>query len=250
MNYIKLLIAAHQKIINDERLNSTHVSLYFSLFQEWNSCHFSESFFINRQDLMQASKIGSKATYLKCLKDLDTWGYLYYIPSYNSYKGSTIRMKILCVSERESETEDPVLEELAEAFSKTRYEAGINFIPVVNREQTGNEPAVNRNSTGSEQALVPSINNNKQANNNKLPNDRQAVLNFFSANGADTQEAEKFLKFYKGNNWKTNDGVPIRDWQAVALSWMERSYKKAPRHNEQFNDHLKIRKEKNYEQPL
>lgn len=262
MNYIKLLIAAQQKIIEDDRLNATHVSLYFSLFQIWNSSHFAKTFFINRQELMNASKIGSKGTYHKCLKDLDAWGYLDYFPSNNSFKGSSIRMHIFSIAEEvESQQEDPRLEKLASEFSDQHTNACTDSVQVVNKEETCTEPLsnrkrtsslphVNRQGTSTEQAPVPFINNNKQANNNKLPNDRQSVLDFFEKNNFGKEEGLNFFEFYEEKLWKTGDGSAIRDWQAVALSWMERTFKKKGTNSLNFKDHLKTRKEKNYEQPL
>ena len=61
MNYIKHLNAAFQKFIEDSRLNPTHVSLYVALFQFWNISRFADCFYINRQEVMQLSKIGSKS---------------------------------------------------------------------------------------------------------------------------------------------------------------------------------------------
>ena len=39
---------------------------------------------------MKVSKISSKATYHKCMKELHNFGYLKYMPSYNPYKGSLV----------------------------------------------------------------------------------------------------------------------------------------------------------------
>lgn len=41
---------------------------------------------------MKLSKIGSNNTYAKCLKELDSWGYLEYIPSHDPIKGSKVNM--------------------------------------------------------------------------------------------------------------------------------------------------------------
>ena len=94
MNYIKQLSAVYQFIAKDSRLNPTHVSLYMALFQIWNTTRFAEKFFINRQEVMQLSKIGSNTTYHRCLQDLDNWKYIEYFPSHNIYKGSELRMPI------------------------------------------------------------------------------------------------------------------------------------------------------------
>ena len=90
INYIKHLNIFFQNLSQDKRLNATHVSMYVVLFYQWNSTRFSDEFYINRNEIMSLSKIGSKGTYHKCLKDLHQWKYLEYLPSYNPMKGSII----------------------------------------------------------------------------------------------------------------------------------------------------------------
>lgn len=92
VNYILHLNKAFQKLYQDNRLSPFHISLYYSLFQYWNISKFKSPLSISRDDQMQASKIGSVNTYLKCLKELDAWGYIKYIPSYNPMKGSLVHL--------------------------------------------------------------------------------------------------------------------------------------------------------------
>jgi len=91
-NYIRHLSQFYLLISEDTNLNSTHVSLYMALFQFWNLNRFKNPFYINRGDVMRLSKIGSKSTYHKCLRDLDKWKYIIYYPSHNPLKGSEIKM--------------------------------------------------------------------------------------------------------------------------------------------------------------
>lgn len=92
INYIKHLKGIFVQFSKDNRLNPTHISLYVALFQIWNNNRFPEEFYVNREEVMQLSKIGSKSTYHKCVKELSHWKYIIYYPSYNPYKGSKIRM--------------------------------------------------------------------------------------------------------------------------------------------------------------
>lgn len=62
------------------------------LFQLWNNNFFREEFYINREEVMDFSKIGSKSTYHRCIKELSHWGYILYTPSHNPFKGSRIKM--------------------------------------------------------------------------------------------------------------------------------------------------------------
>ncbi|MEX0314042.1 MAG: hypothetical protein AB3N18_07680 [Allomuricauda sp.] len=92
VNYIKHLNGVFVQFTKDNRLNPTHISLYVALFQIWNEYHFTDSFYINRSEVMELSKIGSKSTYHRCIKELSHWGYLLYSPSNNPFKGSRIKM--------------------------------------------------------------------------------------------------------------------------------------------------------------
>ena len=92
VNYIKHLNAVFLLFSKDNRLNPTHISLYMALFQLWNTNRFPREFFINRSEVMQLSKIGSKSTYHRCIKELHHWSYIIYSPSHNPYKGSKINI--------------------------------------------------------------------------------------------------------------------------------------------------------------
>ena len=92
INYIKHLNGVFEHFSKDNRLNPTHISLYVALFQLWNSNFFRQEFYINREEVMEYAKIGSKSTYHKCLKELSYWSYIVYKPSHNPFKGSKIKM--------------------------------------------------------------------------------------------------------------------------------------------------------------
>ncbi|GLU45119.1 hypothetical protein [Allomuricauda sp. NBRC 101325] len=92
INYIKHLNGVFGQFTKDGRLNPTHISLYMALFQLWNYKLFREWFHIDREDAMILAKIGSKSTYHRCIKELAHWGYIYYDPSHNPFKGSRIKM--------------------------------------------------------------------------------------------------------------------------------------------------------------
>jgi len=92
VNYIKHLNNVFVQFSKDNRLNPTHISLYMALFQLWNINRFPKEFFINRDEVMQLSKIGSKSTYHRCIKELNHWKYIVYFPSHNPYRGSKIKI--------------------------------------------------------------------------------------------------------------------------------------------------------------
>ena len=250
MNYIKLLNAAFEKFYFDDRLNPTHISLYMALFQEWNSSRFADEFYVNRRDLMMASKIGSKSTYHRCVTELDSWNYLFYFPSNNPYKGSKIKMAIIgTTDEPDMGRYNPTLEHLAE-----RYHPILE--PVTGRYHPINGQVMNQHRPTGGQALVSNTNNTKQENYTKQPKGKQAVILFFEENGFDADEGKKFFEHYETRNWQTGDGKEIRDWRAVAINWMDRTEifdeenkpnKKQP---SQIKDNLRTTKNKDYGQPL
>ena len=239
MNYIKLLNAAFEKFYFDDRLNPTHISLFMALFQEWNSSRFADEFYVNRRDLMLASKIGSKSTYHRCVTDLDSWHYLSYFPSNNPYKGSKIKMAIIGTGDEPVMGRyNPILEHLAEQYHPINGQALDPHRPI------------------SGQALVSTINNTKQENNIKQPKGWQAVIDFFIEKSFNADEGKKFFEHYETRNWQTSDGKEIRDWRALATNWMDRTElfdeenKLNKKQASQIKDNLRTNKNKDYGQPL
>lgn len=82
------------RMADDERLNTSHISLCFALIICWNDQKHKLPFKISRRILMDYSKIGSISTYHICVKDLISFGLIRYVPSYNSYEGTMITLLI------------------------------------------------------------------------------------------------------------------------------------------------------------
>ena len=227
MNYIRHLNAVFQQFSMDSRLNPTHISLYVALFQFWNIHRFPEVFFINREEVMSMAKIGSKATYHRCLKGLDHWKYIRYMPSHNPYKGSQIKMLKFGTS----------------SGTTTATSSGTTT-------GTTSEQVVG-------QALVPNINSNKHNTNiNKrgLPKNELEVFEFFKNQKWPAKEAKKFFNHYSSIGWMTNGKLEIIDWHATAENWMLRDEeiknRKTANELSQKRDNLKTTKNKDYGQPL
>ncbi|MCG2459456.1 hypothetical protein K8352_01700 [Flavobacteriaceae bacterium F89] len=227
MNYIRHLNAVFQQFSMDSRLNPTHISLYIALFQFWNIYRFPEVFFINREEVMSMAKIGSKATYHRCLTGLNDWKYIRYMPSHNPYKGSQVKMLKFGTS------------------SGTTTGTSSDRTPGTTSEQ-----AV-------EQALVSNINSNKHTTNlNKrgLPKNEKEVLDFFKNQRWPAKEAKKFFNHYSSIGWMTNGKLEIIDWHATAENWMIRDgeikTEKTKNELSQKRDNLKTVKNKDYGQPL
>lgn len=86
------IIPFFERLIEDDRLYPSHISMYVSLFQLWSLNHFQNPFRISRVEVMKLSKIRSFATYHKCVKELSDAGFIAYSPSYDSYKGSVMEI--------------------------------------------------------------------------------------------------------------------------------------------------------------
>ena len=83
MEPLKELTNFYVAIKEDHRIGTTHISLYMALFQFFNLNGFRNPVEITRTSLMEVAKISGIATYHKCIKDLNEFGYIKYKPSYN-----------------------------------------------------------------------------------------------------------------------------------------------------------------------
>ncbi|WP_432222950.1 hypothetical protein ACRASX_07535 [Flavobacterium sp. TMP13] len=86
----KHLSRLFDRFTEDRTMKPTHISLYFSLFQYWNINRFQNPITITREEIMLVSKIGSRATYHKCMRELNDKGYIKYEPTFNPFKGSSV----------------------------------------------------------------------------------------------------------------------------------------------------------------
>jgi len=219
MNYIKHLTGFFEKVAIDKTLNPTHVSLYIALFQFWNCNRFKNPISINRDEVMRISKISSKATYHKCLKNLHSLGYINYEPSYNPFKGSHVilfnfseDLKPLPKSERKPKNEP---------LNKLVSEQALN------KSCTSSE-------TGTEQALVPSINyinNTNILNDKNVSNLEKHTKNFEEINNSNLEnensEKEKSsAKKEKEEMQNENSAFANSDENQIKNSWQKSSAKK------------------------
>ena len=72
-----------ESIKEDNRITTSHISVYMALIECWKQNNFQSPIPINRSVIMQTAKISGIATYHKCIKGLDEFGYIKYIPSYH-----------------------------------------------------------------------------------------------------------------------------------------------------------------------
>ncbi len=195
VNYIRHLNAIMERFSEDDRLNPSHISLYMALFQMWNISHFRNPISISRDDTMKLSKIGSRTTYLKCMNELTTFGYIEYQPSHNPFKGSKVSL--------------------------------FNFWPTgsTNSEQALGH-SLSKKETSNGQALGSSINSSKQikkeTEKTAPPPSFEEIFEFFKSQEIPKPEleAQKFFNYYRALDWKVAGRHPISDWQPLASNWI------------------------------
>ncbi|TXK37689.1 transcriptional regulator [Pontibacter qinzhouensis] len=239
MNYITHLTGFFELASKDYRLNPTHVSLYMALFLQWNLNRFKNPISVSRAEVMDISKISSRVTYHKCIKELHSWGYIHYDPSYNYFRGSLVYL--LGFEKKEANQQKEHLSNCC----------------------TGAEPAVDKGCTGAEREVGPSINSINYINSKNIlnksgapffaggseneqvegdtgtsgkerkekscakeekkekpaPPGLEAVQAFFQAEGRAELEAFRFFHHYSANGWQLGR-TPMQDWQAAAKKWM------------------------------
>jgi hypothetical protein len=93
MGEIKELSNFYGAIRNDLRISTTHISLYMALFQLYNLNGFKNPVNITRRQVMGVAKITGFATFHKYIKELNDFGYIQYLPSYNPSVSSQVYLK-------------------------------------------------------------------------------------------------------------------------------------------------------------
>jgi hypothetical protein len=216
VNFIHQFLLSMEKISETPEMNPTHVSLYISLFALWNLNQFRNPISINRREVMSISRIGSKHTYHKCLRDLHKMNFLEYFPSHNPMKGSLIEM----------------------------------FIFSTSLEQAVNDSGV-KNGTSAEQVLHPSLNSKNLLNKKEYiikedgkseknalkktgekktfkPPTIDEITTFFTTSAEKYNipsrivpiESEKFYNYYSSKGWKVGSNSPMKDWKAAVNNWL------------------------------
>jgi len=79
---------------DDERLLPSHVSLFMAMFYYSPDQTPEKIFQASRKKLMRFSRIKSIVTYHKCMKELVAYGYVYYKPSYDPQRASSLALLI------------------------------------------------------------------------------------------------------------------------------------------------------------
>ena len=174
---------------------------------------------------MQYSKIGSKTTYHRCIKELHHWKYIMYTPSHNPFHGSKIKMFNFGTSDGQV---------LYPNHTNIGTSNGQAVVPI-------NKP-------------IQTVKNNTNCIKLDQPKNENEVIDFFEKENWPELEAKKFYNHYQGTGWKVGGKTRIVNWQATARNWMlkadELKGEKTLVTVDQNADNLKTSSNKNYNEPL
>jgi len=93
MDQVIRLTAFYEAIAQDNRIGATHISTYMALFLIWHYNHFENPISITRQEVMHIAKITGRSTYHRCIHDLQAYGFIRYVPSFNPCLRSLVYMQ-------------------------------------------------------------------------------------------------------------------------------------------------------------
>jgi SOS-response transcriptional repressor LexA len=259
MNYIKHLTGFFNCIGNEEIIYPTHISLYLALFQSWNINRFKNPITISREEMMKASRIASKATYHKCIKELQLLGFIEYLPSYNPYYGTEVIMHNLSDGKKPNSGSmngqtKPIIEQVIGQVTEHVIEPHI-----YNNKQTfKNNKNIsiddNLENLEKEGFLETDEKEKKSSAKKKESPSLEMVKEYFKLQGYPEIEAERFFNYYTSTGWLVGGKTKMKDWNAAARNWMLTtskftinlpSTKAQPRAN-----NLQTNEDKDYAEPL
>lgn len=240
-NYIQHFNSFIEISQKDKRLTGNHISLYVALFSIWNQAFFVSPFKLIRAKALRISHIGSCHTYNKCMKDLESFGYINRFRSLSNGKpGSVIIVMLAPIVIRKNAP--PGSAEIEPTDSKSAPPADANMLHYINNTNSinkgrGNAPPLNKN------------NNKQQEGNINRPEDLDEVKVFFHLQNYPESEAAKFFHHYEANGWKQGGKVPITNWLAAAQKWILNIHPTQPQKNGKPGN-LHINQNKSYSDPL
>jgi hypothetical protein len=90
MDDLKPLSAFFLAIEKDFRISTTHIAIYVALLQFRIDKGFINPVQAYSSEITDLAKISSPKTYHKCIRELDAYGYIIYVPTRNKNKRSKI----------------------------------------------------------------------------------------------------------------------------------------------------------------
>ncbi|MBK8088908.1 MAG: hypothetical protein IPK31_13725 [Chitinophagaceae bacterium] len=248
------------------------MSLYMALFQYWNFNRFHNPFSIYRDNIMQLSKIGSKNTYHKCIKELHEAKYIFYHPSINKFH--LVRISIIPL---DVQPEQPTRYKQLDLFGtdndtgsvpksvqastnidtapvpksvhiikpnstkqKTVCNTPANFLKEKGRNEEKNSDfrrvPKSVHQSGSTLSVVDGAVDGSIEHSRNTPS-LSAAEEFFNQHSYPPDEAKKFFFYNQGKNWMLTDKLKIKDWQASAQVDAQHKNKTKPSKHNRSNKH-------------
>ncbi len=241
MNYIKHLTGFFNRIAIENSLNPTHISLYLTLFQCWNVNRFKNPITISRDEMMKGSKIASKATYHKCIKELQRLKFLDYFPSYNPYSGTEVFMINFSegsnfsqnssdVTSSNNDQTTPIFDqsEPKNEHVNSQVNEQVNELPYIYNKQTlknNKNIDIDTNFQNFENNLFLEEKNKEEKSSAKkeekfISPAIDLVKEYFKFQNFTEFEAERFFNYYSSIGWLIGGKTKMKDWQAAARNWM------------------------------
>ena len=271
INYIKHLSGVFEKFSDDKRLSAYHISLYVALFQLWNINRFSNPLLIIRSEVMQISRISSKSTYHRCVRELESFGYIEYQPSRNAMVGSKVNIlsfeKIKFskkaspsnghqqrqpnpISGHQNGQPSPTLGHLDGQPSPIFGHPNEPFYKHINNNKHINI-CIEQNEfckPQKKEKVKKEISPSAVSKNVKFTAPTiEFVQEYFKEKNKPDIEAQKFFNYFESNGWKIGGRSPMKNWKAAANNWMLNSNKF---NQEPKPQNLHVTQDKDYSIPL
>jgi hypothetical protein len=90
METLKPLSDFFKAIEKDYRISITHIGIYAALLQFRSDSGFINPIQAYRYEIMKIAKITGPVTYHKCMRELNEYGYITYVPKRNRNQRSVI----------------------------------------------------------------------------------------------------------------------------------------------------------------
>lgn len=234
-NFIQHQLKMRSLFAQDKRLTAFHISLYYALFFEWNENRFQNPFYIQRNEMMNASKIGSANTYTKCLKELHKFGYIEYLPSYNPNKGSTINLYTF-----------------DNGTDKGGDKGGVNVLIPFNKHNKQIQTLLNFGAVGKKSSKDESHSSvhSSALLATQIPPPLETVKSYFLQKQSTELEAEKFFNHFQSNGWLVGGRTKMKNWHAAARNWILNTQKFSSSLRPPKGDNLHTNQNKDYSIPL
>jgi hypothetical protein len=234
-NFIQHQLKMRSLFAQDKRLTAFHISLYYALFFEWNENRFQNPFYIQRNEMMNASKIGSANTYTKCLKELHKFGYIEYLPSYNPNKGSTINLYTF-----------------DNGTDKGGDKGGVNVLIPFNKHNKQIQTLINFGAVGKKRSKDESHSSASSSvlPATQIPPNPETVKSYFLQKQSTELEAEKFFNHFQSNGWLVGGRTKMKNWHAAARNWILNAQKFSSTLRPPKGDNLHTNQNKDYSIPL